>query len=68
MKRNMKIEIRVTVMIFTKVEEWQFACASGRERSKRLPKLAPHLSMLITVPIGKGKPMKDYPYAWSINK
>ncbi|KAA0966088.1 aminoglycoside phosphotransferase family protein [Sporosarcina sp. ANT_H38] len=38
------------------------------KEAKWLPKLAPHLSLPITVPMGKGKPTKDYPYVWSINK
>lgn len=38
------------------------------KEAKWLPKLAPHLSLPITVPMGKGKPTKDYPCVWSINK
>lgn len=38
------------------------------KEAKWLPKLASKLSLPITVPIAQGKPSKDYPYIWSINK
>lgn len=38
------------------------------KEAKWLPKLSPHISIPITVPIRKGKPTKDYPYVWSINQ
>lgn len=38
------------------------------KEAKWLPKLAPYLSLPITVPVGKGAPTKDYPFSWSINK
>lgn len=38
------------------------------KEAKWLPKLAQYLSIPITVPLGKGKPTKDYPYVWSVNK
>lgn len=31
-----------------------------------LPKLAPHLPLLIPVPLGKGIPQENYPFHWSI--
>lgn len=33
-----------------------------------LPKLKPHISLTIHSPLAKGKPSKDYPWYWSINK
>jgi aminoglycoside phosphotransferase (APT) family kinase protein len=33
-----------------------------------LPKLKPHLTLPIPVPIAKGNPDEDYPFSWSINK
>lgn len=33
-----------------------------------LPKIAPHLSIPIPVPIAKGRPDENYPFFWSINK
>lgn len=33
-----------------------------------LPKLRPHLSLPITVPIAKGYPDANYPFYWSVNK
>lgn len=38
------------------------------KEAKWLPKISPLLTLPITVPLGKGKPTKDYPYVWSINK
>jgi aminoglycoside phosphotransferase (APT) family kinase protein len=38
------------------------------KEAKWLPKLALHLSLPITVPVGKGTPTNVYPFAWSINK
>ncbi len=35
---------------------------------KWLPYLSKHLSLPISIPLAKGKPNKDYPYAWSIYK
>ncbi|WP_169082607.1 aminoglycoside phosphotransferase family protein [Paenibacillus sp. PL91] len=32
-----------------------------------LPKLKPHLSLPIPVPLAKGKPDEDYPFFWSVN-
>lgn len=42
--------------------------AQVEKESEWLPKLAPQLSLPITEPVAKGKPTKDYPYSWSINK
>ncbi|WP_042351372.1 aminoglycoside phosphotransferase APH(3') [Bacillus massiliigorillae] len=38
------------------------------KESTWLPHLAKHLSLPISAPIEKGKPTKDFPYEWSINK
>lgn len=38
------------------------------KEAKWLPKLAPHLALPITTPVGKGEPTEEYPYVWSINK
>jgi aminoglycoside phosphotransferase (APT) family kinase protein len=31
-----------------------------------LPKLAPHLSLRVPEPVGKGHPASSYPFAWAI--
>jgi aminoglycoside phosphotransferase (APT) family kinase protein len=33
-----------------------------------LPKIRPHLSLPIPVPLAKGKPDEDYPFYWSVNR
>ena len=46
-----------------RVEEW----AQDLEREWRwLPKLAPHLSLRVPEPIGKGHPTSSYPFAWAV--
>lgn len=42
--------------------------AQVEKENKWLPYLSKHLPYLISCPIAIGKPNKDYPYAWSINK
>ena len=46
-----------------RVEEW----AQDLEKEWRwLPKLAPHLSLRIPEPVGKGRPESSYPFPWAV--
>ncbi|MGH3101651.1 MAG: phosphotransferase, partial [Thermoleophilia bacterium] len=46
-----------------RVEEW------ARDLEKEwnwLPRLAPHLSLRVPEPVGKGQPTASYPFSWAI--
>lgn len=46
-----------------RVEEW----AQDLEREWRwLPKLAPHLSLRVPEPLGKGHPTSSFPFSWAV--
>ena len=48
-----------------RVEKW----ARNLEKELHwLPKLAPHLSLRVPEPIGKGQPASSYPFSWAIYK
>ena len=42
--------------------------AQVEKEAKWLPKIAAQLSYPITCPVAKGKPSKEYPYHWSVNR
>lgn len=43
-----------------------WAAAQAEKEARWLPRLAPHLPLLVTVPIALGRPDAGYPFGWSI--